>query len=373
MKTKQSRLHLWIALITLTIFVLVGCQSSATETAAPTLDPNALSTSVAQTVEAELTAVAEGNPTHTPQPEATATPDNTATPTTEPTAAATATSTLPPTATATTPLSSASNIENHALFISDVTIPDGTEITVGQAFAKTWRLQNIGTATWTTEYSFVFINGSRMDGQAIKLAKDVAPGQTIDITINMIAPAEAGEYVGYWTLADEENTTFGIGAQANLPIYVDIVAVATSVTTTPTPSGSATATPTANPNATATKTPTVTPTATAASSNITDIELSVDNASYTGSCPVTLSFTANVELSGPQTFTYKFDAVATTSGFTFQLPPSSVVQSNQTGNHVFPLAFSLNIGNSVNANAKMLITDPVQTESNTLPFSVTCQ
>src|SRR4030042_441614 len=51
---------------------------------------------------------------------------------------------------------------DRAIYVADVTIPDGTVIAPGAAFVKTWKLQNAGTTTWTTSYSLVFIRGDHM-------------------------------------------------------------------------------------------------------------------------------------------------------------------------------------------------------------------
>jgi hypothetical protein len=36
-----------------------------------------------------------------------------------------------------------------AAFVSDVTYPDGSDVTLGSTFTKIWRLKNVGTCTWT--------------------------------------------------------------------------------------------------------------------------------------------------------------------------------------------------------------------------------
>ncbi|NJN43393.1 MAG: hypothetical protein HC806_00715 [Anaerolineae bacterium] len=65
----------WIFTILLTLLVLLAaCQpeqvspTTVAEIEAPTSDPSLVETSVAQTVEAELTQVAAANPTNTPNP-----------------------------------------------------------------------------------------------------------------------------------------------------------------------------------------------------------------------------------------------------------------------------------------------------------------
>jgi hypothetical protein len=226
----------FMALFVILILALSACSSGgepqSTEEAPveiASLDPNEVSTAVAATVSAELTRIAAENPSPTPQPD----PTDTAQPT--------ETSTLPPSPTATSdPLA----LENHALFITDVTIPDGTEIVAGEDFTKTWRLQNIGKNAWTTEYSVVFVNGDRMEGQPINFAEEVSPGGMVDISIAMIAPAEAGTYTGYWMLSDADDVIFGIGQFADQAFLVTIEVIPPTATPVPT----ATPTPTATPS-----------------------------------------------------------------------------------------------------------------------------
>ncbi len=235
MKTKTT---ITTTLSVLLILLLAACGGAAPEsaaTAAPaTLDPAAMDAAVAATVSAELTRIALENPSATPEPA-------TATPTTAP--SETPTEAIPPTAT-----TGPEALGNHALFLADVTIPDGTQVTAGETFTKTWRLQNIGFNTWTTEYSVVFINGERMEGQPINLPVGVPPGGIIEITIVMVAPDEVGVQEGFWMLADADDVLFGLGANATGAFSVSIVVL-------PAP----TATPTLAPTETATIEPTATP------------------------------------------------------------------------------------------------------------------
>jgi hypothetical protein len=120
---------------------------------------------------------------------------------------------LPPTLTpippSFTPLPSATSNCDAADFITDVTIPDGTVMTPGQAFTKTWRLKNIGTCSWTPSYAVVFSNGNSMSGPASQaLAGNVNPGQTIDISVNLTAPGSPGDYTGNWKLRNSSGVLF---------------------------------------------------------------------------------------------------------------------------------------------------------------------
>jgi len=132
-----------------------------------------------------------------------------------------------------------------AMFISDVTIPDGTRLSPNQAFTKTWRLRNVGTCTWTNAYQLVFDQGAAMSGpSSVNLAGNVAPGQTIDVSVNLVAPAGPGRHKGYWKLRNSAGASFGIGGNANTAFWVDIEVVSTTITVTPTVTPTTTVTPT---------------------------------------------------------------------------------------------------------------------------------
>ncbi|MGE5251538.1 MAG: NBR1-Ig-like domain-containing protein, partial [Bacteroidota bacterium] len=112
---------------------------------------------------------------------------------------------------------------NWAQFIADVSVPDGSVFAPGTVFTKTWRLQNIGTCTWTTAYSLAFDSGSQMSGPgSVNLPTAVARGQTVDLSVMLTAPAVAGHYRGFWKLKDAAGAAFGIGSTANGAFWVDI-------------------------------------------------------------------------------------------------------------------------------------------------------
>src|SRR5262245_14395652 len=63
-----------------------------------------------------------------------------------------------------TPLPTATTVSycDWVTFVKDITIPDGTKFLAGETFTKTWRLQNRGTCTWTSDYMLVFTSGDSM-------------------------------------------------------------------------------------------------------------------------------------------------------------------------------------------------------------------
>ncbi|PKN94239.1 MAG: hypothetical protein CVU44_07520 [Chloroflexi bacterium HGW-Chloroflexi-6] len=190
---------------------------SATSPTATNAGPDAAFTLAAQTVEAELTRVALAQPT-------TPVPQNTSTASPAPIASATTAPQLSPTA---SPIPC-----NQASFVQDVTIPDGTSIVTNAPFTKTWRLKNTGSCTWNSSYALVFDKNEKMGGpDAQALSGSVAPGATVDISVNLTAPASAGNYRGYWRLRDGAGVLFGLSTGS---FWVDIKAVAPSPTPTAT-------------------------------------------------------------------------------------------------------------------------------------------
>ena len=110
-----------------------------------------------------------------------------------------------------------------ASFIKDVTIPDGMVLGRGTNFTKTWRIQNVGSCTWTSSYSVVFINGNGLSASTTNpLTGYIAPGNYVDLSVNMVTPNTDGHYRGFWELLNSSGALFGIGPQANNPFWVDI-------------------------------------------------------------------------------------------------------------------------------------------------------
>jgi len=97
---------------------------------------------------------------------------------------------------------------NKASAVSE-TYPDDTEIEVGQDFDKSWRLKNIGTCTWNASYRVVFSSGEKLGGpDAQLLGVSVAPGEMVDIIIDMTVPNDEGIHKGIWKLQDDSGENF---------------------------------------------------------------------------------------------------------------------------------------------------------------------
>jgi hypothetical protein len=116
---------------------------------------------------------------------------------------------------------------DQALFIQDVTVPDGSKFGPGQVFTKTWRLKNIGTCTWSSSYALVFTHGDALGAPpSVNLPGTVEPNQTVDLAVEMKAPAALGKYTGWWKLRN------GAGVQFEMPFYVLIEVIASTLTPT---------------------------------------------------------------------------------------------------------------------------------------------
>lgn len=110
-----------------------------------------------------------------------------------------------------------------AAFVKDVTFSDGTSVSRGQDFTKVWRIQNVGTCSWTPSYALVFVGGNQLGASpSLAIPGYVNPGQTVDLSIDMVAPDKNGRYQGYWKLRNASGTLFGIGGDAEGVFWVDI-------------------------------------------------------------------------------------------------------------------------------------------------------
>ncbi len=118
-----------------------------------------------------------------------------------------------------------------AEFVSDVTYPDGTNVSLGSTFTKIWKLKNTGTCTWTTSYALVYVSGERFGAPAaVAMPTNVGPGQTIDLAVNLTAPSQSGHYRGFWKLRNASSVLFGIGSDAAANFFVDINVTGYAVT-----------------------------------------------------------------------------------------------------------------------------------------------
>ena len=102
---------------------------------------------------------------------------------------------------------------NQALFKTDVTIPDGTQVAAGERFDKKWLVLNAegrNHCTWTADYNIVWIGGPNLAERGSSFpVQPTSPGQEVTVTANMIAPSTPGTYKSKWILRSPDGELFG--------------------------------------------------------------------------------------------------------------------------------------------------------------------
>ena len=182
---------MYLSLMLICGLFLSACGASATQE--PTPDVAAVRTSAASTVEARFTLTAAAftptfppvlpTETNTPEPIATDTPA--------------------------TPEPTEENLCDVLAYIEDVNVPDGTIMSPGQDFLKTWKVRNDGSCPWGAGYVLVYAGYSdSMSGQFVAMNEVIQPGQEVEVSVQFKAPTKAGEYLSAWTMRNPQGITF---------------------------------------------------------------------------------------------------------------------------------------------------------------------
>lgn len=174
--------------VLLALFILAGCNlplnpvSSPAQDQAPFLPPTPVSGAA---------------------PEATASPD--------PVGEATA-----PPASQPTP---GADCRDNLTFVSDVTIPDGTEVEAQSTLDKRWEVENSGECNWSEAYRVRLIAGPEMGAQKEQSLYPARSGTHATIRIQFKAPTEPGSYRSAWQAIDPQGEPFGD------PFFIEITVI----------------------------------------------------------------------------------------------------------------------------------------------------
>ncbi|MEN6479795.1 MAG: NBR1-Ig-like domain-containing protein [Anaerolineales bacterium] len=87
-----------------------------------------------------------------------------------------------------------------AKFVEDVTVPDNTHFEKGEAFTKTWRLQNAGSVAWPKDTALVFDSGQNLAATSTIEVGAVEPGEQVDISVDMTTPDKDAVIKSVWRL-----------------------------------------------------------------------------------------------------------------------------------------------------------------------------
>ncbi len=329
--------------------LLSACGLNRLTPAATQMDASAALTAAAGTAQARLTQLYQSTPS--PAPATPAPPTDTPTIASQaPTLAATnpltstiAVSATLPAATATTaPVATGAPSGDKAQFVIDLSIPDGTVIAPGASFKKTWKVKNIGTTTWTTAYTLVHVSKDPLTGpSSVSMPEEVAPGDSVDISVELTAPEETGKYTSYWNFGNAQGKLFG--DQIYVQIVVGEPGETPEVTSTPGGTGGAI---------------------------VTMISASIDNATTTEQCPYTYGLTVLFTLSKDTDVTYQLEAGTDDPNFKFNLPGPQTYHftaGTQT------LTLNLKFTDSGSGWVKFHITSPENVSSKKVDFNLTCQ
>jgi polar amino acid transport system substrate-binding protein len=104
----------------------------------------------------------------------------------------------------------------------------------GQAFTKGWQVQNSGTCPWTTGYRLVFVEGEKMGGEPVAVARQVNAGETYDMQVSLVAPLSPGDYQGVWQMVNAQGKAFGERLKVNIRVLA-VPTVTPPPTQTPVP------------------------------------------------------------------------------------------------------------------------------------------
>lgn len=235
------------------ILLISGCggnpSPSAPVDAGPTVDPNLVFTSGAQTVVAQITLDAASRPvptaalpaTQTVDPALTAAPAAGASgevlptfpslagttpgaplPTAAPLAgvavtqpasalptAAGALPTVAPAAAAAPAGTVVAAIPDKLQWVSNIPA-DKSKVPAGKGFKITWKLQNVGTTSWDNTYNFKFYAGTQLaKNGGYPVSKTVKPNSSFDFTVDAVAPTTPGEYYSLWVLQRPDGMNVG--------------------------------------------------------------------------------------------------------------------------------------------------------------------
>jgi hypothetical protein len=100
----------------------------------------------------------------------------------------------------------------RARFVKHVTVPDGTALSPGAAFTKTWCFRNESNEPWPLGSKILFVgkNSDQMGGpDELAVGRAVEPGQEVDVSVPLLAPSQPGSYCGFWRMADPSGKRFG--------------------------------------------------------------------------------------------------------------------------------------------------------------------
>lgn len=203
--TRKTKLLVWVIALAL----ILACVPTLTAPSVPTVDPGAVNTFIAQTVNAAGSQTAAAMPSLTPSPTLTPTV-STETPLPTPTATvifilSTPTPLVIPTF---TNVSSGTSNENFSCQVTRVSPANGSTFNPRDDFDAIWTVRNNGQRNWDrSDIDYVYSSGDRIHKvSGYDLDSNVKTGNSIDLGVDMQAPKDEGTYTTTWTMRRGDRT-----------------------------------------------------------------------------------------------------------------------------------------------------------------------
>ena len=109
------------------------------------------------------------------------------------------------------------NCQNQLVWLNDLTIPDGTQVTPGFQMDKQWQIKTAGTCNWNEKYSLRLTAGVELGATSPQALVPARGGTEAVLQIHFVAPTEPGRYRSAWQAFSPDGTAFGD------PVFIEIV------------------------------------------------------------------------------------------------------------------------------------------------------
>lgn len=112
--------------------------------------------------------------------------------------------------------------------VGDVTVPDGTRLSPGQAFTKVWRVRNSGDLPWDPNGAglvLLHVGGDKMGVAASATPQCVVTGpppegSTVELSVDLVAPDAPGRYEAFFRMARNGEPHFRFGQRVWVRVMV---------------------------------------------------------------------------------------------------------------------------------------------------------
>ena len=114
--------------------------------------------------------------------------------------------------------------ENRFALDGSSNVTQGQEFEQGENFTVQWPVKNVGTCIWDAGYSLTYVHGVlAADATFYPIGQDVQPGETLTLSLDLVAPTQTGLAVSLWKLQDADGQLFGMASPSDAPLRVAIV------------------------------------------------------------------------------------------------------------------------------------------------------